>query len=79
MLFRLLESYDCDTAAGRPGRAVIVLLILAALMVLATSVLITVRGQAGESAAWLPDVAGAAIAAADWGREAVWLSLEDPV
>jgi hypothetical protein len=43
MLFRLLESNDCETAAGQPGRAVIVLLIVAALLVLVTSVLIAVR------------------------------------
>jgi hypothetical protein len=63
MLFRLLESNDCETAAGHPGRAVIILLIGAALLVLATSVLIAVQAQGSESAAWRPSAPEAAIAA----------------
>lgn len=45
MISRLTETNECETAAGRPGRAVIVLLILAALLVVATSVVIAVRGN----------------------------------
>jgi hypothetical protein len=48
MLFRLLESNDCETAAGHPGRAVIFLLIVAALVVVATSVVIAVEGLSRE-------------------------------
>lgn len=74
MLSRVLESNDCETAVGHPGRAVIVLLLLAALVVLLTSVVITVRGQDGVDATWLPSAPKAAMIWTVAGREAVALS-----
>ncbi len=74
MMLRLLETDDCETAAGHPGRAVVALLILAALVVLITSVVIAARGQDGVDATWLPSTPKAAMIWTVAGREAVALS-----